>query len=203
MASLKLPQEVIDLIIGNVGQSSLKACSLVSKAFLPRSRRLMFRVLKLHQDQRETLVDRLEVLQLLLANDPQIARQVNVLHLTDGSGTLSEASDNGYHWITYERRLPAILRTLNHVNHIILCGRKSRVIDWTRLSLPLRSALLSILQSQNLSHVELSHIRGLPVTKFGASDGLARMSMQHVYFDQPLVITIRPHSSVAPDRTKM
>jgi hypothetical protein len=170
-----LPQELIDQIIDHVHDDllTLRACSLVSHAWLPTSRFHLFAKVSLKatspQQQPSVLQDRCKRLHAILARAPELIPNIRELEICEGSPLHHPDPDHvqSTTWVTTERTLMALFRMLTHVRRFDFSA--TWTLHWTLLPPPFQAALCTLLALPTVTYVRL-HSWDFP--NFAALDSL-------------------------------
>ncbi|KAL1730087.1 hypothetical protein EV714DRAFT_237007 [Schizophyllum commune] len=167
-----LSEEIYDLIIGYLfdDPTSLRACSLVSRAFAKTSQKFLFRMVTLKPLEVSSVQadsNRMNPCQLfhrLLEGSPHLAAYVQDLTIEEGQDDPASVRDipddmlpfmgiKELAWVTKERTLPLVLGALKNLKSLSF----GRFIDWNILSVSLRRALL--VAAPSLEYLELRKVR--------------------------------------------
>lgn len=162
-----LAQELIDRIVDAVAGSypndylagkALRKCSIVNKAFLPRCRMHLFKVVKFTAQHSNTL--RMQRLLTLIEHPlSQIAPYIHTLHLRDAF---------------WEPGLPTILRFLSDLRCIHL-EMRAGTASWTAFSPTLSDALLKTAALGSLEEISLRNLTEVPSAFLGLARNLQRL----------------------------
>ncbi|KAF7360200.1 hypothetical protein MVEN_00748700 [Mycena venus] len=156
---LKLPQELIDLILVHLPKKSLRACALVASSLLVPSQRLIFRSLALNNKH----IPKAHSLLSTTSHIPAYVRTLQVaLH-----ASLHSAHDDVF---------ASILALLPNLKAFFLSGCD---VEWNQMSLSLQTALHNLLASTEIDSLKLTNMRNVP-TSFIAS-ALAFVRRLHLF----------------------
>ncbi|KAJ7607741.1 hypothetical protein FB45DRAFT_1067769 [Roridomyces roridus] len=162
-----IPQELIDLIVGNLAGDTptLKSCSLAARAFVHPSQILLFKNIKiLSPTPNRTGDNPCQRFYKRITSSPHLASYVQSLHIVLAVGGKDEATvtEPRPSWIMSGRTLSLILPllTLKHIDIIDTSPNRatSRLI-WSQLGRTLRSALAAMFSSPTLQIVHLQSVR--------------------------------------------
>ncbi|KAJ7610068.1 hypothetical protein FB45DRAFT_875882 [Roridomyces roridus] len=160
-----VPQELIDLIVGNLAGDapSLKSCSLTAQAFVRPSQMLLFRSIEILPPTPSHSGDNpCQRFYKQLSSSSHLASYVRQLHIVLKVRVKDQVTANDPSWIMSGRTLSLVLPLLT-LNHISLVDKSAREtagwkLNWSRLSRSLRSALTAVFSSPTLRFVQLQWI---------------------------------------------
>ncbi|KAJ7359683.1 hypothetical protein DFH08DRAFT_952787 [Mycena albidolilacea] len=156
-----LPQELFDAIIDEIhDKETLKACALLSSAFLPPSQRNLFRKVQLGGHSRDISAP--------LAEFPHLVSYIRDLTI--------------YVWDTASNfaAVPAVLRSVQNIESLAVFGR---AVNWNRLGYEASSALLDCLSRPSLRRLDLKHVEGVPTAFILAATAIPVVSFEYVHMD--------------------
>jgi len=164
-----IPLDVYELIIDSLAEddkelTTMRACSLVSRAFLPLSRKHIFASIKISS--------------LLRRTSPSIDKFV---HLIERNPEISEYVRKFNYYITTRDHIPHTLRELTKLKSLTLWYSSENKPVW-RTNWPMRSALLHLMQLPTLSHLKLCWITNFPVSDLIYSSSLKHLKIDHTNF---------------------
>ncbi|KAL1745460.1 hypothetical protein HDZ31DRAFT_63120 [Schizophyllum fasciatum] len=190
-----LSDEIYDLIIGYLfdDPTTLRACSLVSRAFAKTSQKFLFRMVTLRPLEVSSVqadASRMNPCQLfhrLLEGSPHLAAYVQDLTIEEGQDDPASVRDipddmlpfmgiKELAWVTKERTLPLVLGALKNLKNLSF----GRFIDWNILSVSLRRALL--VAAPSLEYLELRKVRNWDLRLMGAFRSLKTWKLWYTSF---------------------
>jgi hypothetical protein len=181
----EIPQDVIDLIIGELDGDSdaLKQCATVASSFLHPSRRRLFSSIHFHnQGQAGRLHE-------LLTSVPGISLYVYELRFWWDSW---EEDNNHSAWLRNDRTIAKVLKMLPGLRALTWGWGLSR-LDWeTDLSNELRSALVDLFQAPNLRVVTITNVERLPWSILSAFTHVKKLNLLYVEFEGPSAFPASP-----------
>ena len=156
-----IPFDVYELIIDSLAEddeelTTMRACSLVSRAFLPLSRKHIFASVKIRSPRRSTSLS-VDKFVHLIEQNPEIGEYIRKF-------------DYG---IATHDHIPHTLRKLTKLKSLTLWQSTENEFVW-RTNWPMRSALLHLMQLPTLSHLKLNGITNFPF------DLIYRSSLKHL-----------------------
>ena len=165
-----LAQELVDAVIDAVASSctydylareTLRRCSLVNKAFLPRCRMHLFSEVRFNFQYTHT-TRMLSFLELLEHPLSQIAPYVQTLHLRDAF---------------WEPELPKILPYLRNLRSLHLRVRPGTT-PWSSFNRAFTEALLQTMGLQSLEEVYIRGFTALPPALFASNPNLKKLDIR-------------------------
>lgn len=188
MATCKLPQELIDIIIHNFHDDpyALYSCSLVCRSWLPTSHRHFFYRIVLYPPNHpyERLIEAVPYsmrLYRVLLSSPHIANYIRELKVYEGQKLKDQ------HWTETDQMLPLVLRKLTK-----LATMEFRHLNWDSFSLDLKRSISSVFELPSLTAVEIEDSLFANIDDFASllsrTKGLARLSLADIglYSIEPL-----------------
>ncbi|PPR03420.1 hypothetical protein CVT24_012689 [Panaeolus cyanescens] len=164
MSSLVLPQELVNIIIDEVGKlddiPTLKACSLVALSFVFPAQQHLFQVIDL--DRRSPRKKYFQKFYRLLISKPHIGTHVQQLRLgddTDEDYSWRIGKDSS--WIAKAKEIPRLLHMLSKLRAFSLTFN-SEMVAWSSLSASNQTALSSLFDLESLRSVSLEFMTGIP-----------------------------------------
>jgi hypothetical protein len=169
-----LLQDIVNTIIDELEDdiTTLKQCALVSRLCLPSSRKYLFSSIHLDDETK------CQALYEVLNNNSHLARYVRRLHIYCG-GRLYQPTHHPYLGFGIEPTpLISLLR--------IICWVESVTIDWISwpvLPVAFRMALLDILKSPNITHVNFSSTFCFPINSIAELAHIQALSLANMSFE--------------------
>jgi hypothetical protein len=175
--SIPIPQDVIDCIIAHLRKDpdTLKTCAVVSRSFLPPSRKHLFFFIRLFDSlSSQRLCD-------ILSFEPELALLIQVLGIDDFKKPV---------WFATDQSVPKILRMTHRLKmlrlddtSVGLGDHDHRCAPWDSFSTELQSALVECLDSPSLVEVFIDKIPRIPISMVTHFTHLKRMSLSFDIFD--------------------
>jgi hypothetical protein len=174
------PQEILDAIVSEIDDDhwALKQCSLVSRAFLPATRKPLFNDICLFSSLRcETLYN-------VLIGNPSLGQlYIRVLHL-GGPGTCFERLlvNSGPTFAQVLSMLPQ-LRCIHADTH------PNYPVDWASLPEASMSALAQVFKSPSLTEIDLMGMTNIS-TSFIRSPNLKKLALSYCTYKYEDITTV-------------
>jgi hypothetical protein len=168
-SSLSFPQEIVDTIIGTFDvhdRFTLKRCALVSRSFLIPSRKRIFSVLSIRNEQQ------CQKLYCFLTQNPYIQSSVTSLSI---DAAAAYGLRNG---IGSEAALPILRLSFRCLRRLSIGAYEPNYLDWSVLGSDIRNALWDLIHSSPLTSLSLQCILNLPID---LSHGLTRIREIELY----------------------
>ncbi|KAF8802873.1 hypothetical protein BYT27DRAFT_6749562 [Phlegmacium glaucopus] len=178
--SFPIPQDVIDTILYKLRYqySTLKQCSLVSRSFYPTSRKLLFGIVRLYNQQR------CQQFLHLLTNNSYLSSFVKELYIISNS---PYPPDPKKHWIIEDTTLPLVLNVLSSLRSCTLysgaCLCEDVRLSWRDFSDNLDVALWRLFQSRDFTDLTIDRIHDIPGRYLNRLGRLKLLSLSRVSFD--------------------
>ena len=192
--SLIFPTEIFQTILWQLRDDipTLRVCSLVSKPFSQLSQRLLFREIVLEDrppktppapsvrsssssirssfSGRKTPSERLH---RLFSNSPHLAKYARSLTLQCGSGSKGDS------WIMSDDFLHLIVPLMNRLDRFTFTStaRGKRALDFVRLPLSVREALVEVLQLPGIKALSIEGLEHIPIPVFNACTMVERLTL--------------------------
>jgi len=170
--SSKLPLEVIELIIDRLADdksfSSIKACSLVSRRLLPRTRTYLFSSIVFDPRYNLNICTSHYMFEDLISQTPEIAYYVTSLHFgmaEEDFENLGERCDNA--------GLARALTSLTRLKEITLDMDHALWADLTSIKEP----ILNLMHLPTLTHLKLKRIIGFDLSALTLCTGLKHLDI--------------------------
>ncbi|KAF9457646.1 hypothetical protein BDZ94DRAFT_196311 [Collybia nuda] len=178
MEEREIPTELLEIIVGLVhdDHTALKALAATSHRSLRQSQRLLFSSIILGQpDHSDIGLSPCQKLHNVMRESPHLATYVRHLSIIDGArhidqplhgwlGFLRNISPcregSAFGWVAGEKTLPEVLCQLVNVEHLVIRGSISPLdpcLNWGKLPMDTRLALLATVQRPLLSSISISH----------------------------------------------
>ncbi|KAF9466995.1 hypothetical protein BDZ94DRAFT_1305853 [Collybia nuda] len=154
-----VPQEILDNIIDEARDDweTLNACSLVSRSFLPTSRKNLFYAITINSCMTS------QGLHNLLISNSAIANYVQELTIVPHP-KLSHSTFPGVPWVVLDEQLAPILNMLLRVEQLQLGDDTSHSFDWTYFTPTVQQALeTQVCRLSGLSILRIFRIAELPI----------------------------------------
>ncbi|KAJ2935910.1 hypothetical protein H1R20_g1187, partial [Candolleomyces eurysporus] len=176
-----LPQELIDKVIDEADFQSLKTLGLVSKQWWPRTRKLLFKAIKLSEtlDHPMDPVTRCKGLLELLEAKSEVCKLPRTLFIRSSTYD-DEEEDLGWLQVCSDDVIK-ILEMLQNVSVVVLRGGEME-LSFSHLPLPLRAALHSFISRRNVIELSLFTVDCIEMTPLVQHRSLRRLS---VAFSRP------------------
>ncbi|KAF9043957.1 hypothetical protein BJ165DRAFT_1370847 [Panaeolus papilionaceus] len=187
MSSLVLPQELVNVIIDEVGKQNdiptLRSCSLTALGFVYPAQQHLFQVIDL--DHRSPRKKYFQKFYRLLTSKPHIGAHVRQLRLGDDTDEdlMWRASKNAL-WIANAKELPQLLRLLPKLRAFSLTFN-SEMMPWMSLSAANRTALATLFDLDSLRSVSLEFMTGVPPSIISKLYSLNTLGLSCVEVDTP------------------
>lgn len=171
------PQELLEAIIDDLYDDlpTLRACGMVSRAFLHSTRTHIFANIRLTPKSGlpnpatvgsyPNCLNPCQKFHALLVNSPYISSYVQRLIIIDGSlfpshpsADITGTAPSGSPWVLDEPSLPYVIRYLTRLRSVSLIFQEGPLRNWSAMSKALTDSLLSTLRLPNLESVELQRI---------------------------------------------
>jgi len=183
-----IPLDVYGLIIDSLAEddeelTTMRACSLVSRAFLPLSRKHIFASVDINNPGSTS--PRINTFVHLIERNPEIGEYVRKFDYCIAT-----------HDHTFP--IPRTLSKLTRLKSLTLCYHRENTLVW-RTDCPIHSALLHLMQLPTLSHLKLRWIKNFPVSDLIHSSSLKHLDIEYTEFAQEDVVpptTPLPRTSV-------
>ncbi|KIM40540.1 hypothetical protein M413DRAFT_28355 [Hebeloma cylindrosporum] len=198
MSDTALPLEVYELIVDSlakkdVGLTSIRACSLVCRAFLPLARKHAFASIEINNPfaPEDRPSPSTESFGRGLDRNPEIGEYV---HRVDYCIT---ARDDINHIMS--QFLRALVK-LTKLKSLTIWHDSVKKIRWRTQDWPMRRVLLHLMQLPTLSHLKLHWIENFPVSDFIYGSSLKHLRVEDIDFAEedivPPFASPPPHDSV-------
>jgi len=163
-----IPLDVYGLIIDSLaeddeGLTTMRACSLVSRAFLPLSRKHIFAFVEINNP---------------LATSPSLDRFVLLIERNPQIGEYVRKFD---YCLAPHDHIPHTLGKLTKLRSLTIWYHRGNKLVW-RNNWPMRSALLHLMQLPTLSHLKLRWITNFPVSDLIHSSSLKHLEIKYTNF---------------------
>ena len=164
-----IPLDVYGLIIDSLAEdgkelTTMRACSLVSRAFLHLSRKHIFASVRINNPLRRT--------------SPSIDKFV---HLIERNPEIGEYVRKFDYCIATHDHIPRTLSKLTKLKSLTLWHHTENKLVW-RTDWPMRSALFHLMQLPTLSHLKLRWITNFPVSDLIHSSSLKHLEIDYIDF---------------------
>jgi hypothetical protein len=159
--SLFIPQDVIELIIDELrdDNATLHRCAVVSRSFLPQSRKHLF--FALHLDHSSISRKHCRRLGRFLARHPEIAYSIKKLYISNRLLTDGET-------------LPSVLRVVPNLQAISIHSLQGP-LDWDAFAEPLKHSLATLFKS--LATLNICFLDNVPISQLSKSSRLKDLSL--------------------------
>jgi len=162
------PQELIDHILNELHEdiSALQSCLLVSRAFVPTSRRHLFSRIRLTppKNQNSRMPNRCREFYKLVMTSPHIASYVKHLEIIDGQRWerwhnvhSARTQVQGYPWMATSRTLPLLLPLLENLTSVTM-GCPGGVVNWRTVTRVVKNSLRAAFALPGITHLGLYNI---------------------------------------------
>ena len=186
--SSAFPFDVIDLIIDIIGENNdtdlLKELSLVSHSFHQICSKHLFATIVLQDvGQDQHIASSKKGFVKLLGSRPDVVKYIRKLTYICND-MLSPPKGPNDHLLS--TKLPKLLRTISHLNHLKITTSADSQSDWNTLDSSLTSAFLYLMHLPTINHIDLSSIENFPLSNFTSSPNLHRLDIEYLRrFDRP------------------
>jgi len=163
-----IPFDVYGLIIDSLAEddeelTTMRACSLVSRAFLPLARKYIFASVKINNP---------------LATSPSLDRFVLLIEHNPKIGDYVRKFD---YCLAAHDHIPHTLGKLTKLRSLTIWHHTENKLVW-RTNWPMRSALLHLMQLPTLNHLKLRWITNFPVSDLIHSSSLKHLEIEYINF---------------------
>jgi len=170
-----IPLDVYGLILDSLAEddeelTSMRACSLVSRAFLPLARKHIFASVEVNSP---------------FATKPSIDAFVNLIERNPEIGKYVRKLDYG---IAYDYIMPPILRTLcklTKLKSLTIWHHSASKLKWMT---QMRPAFLHLMRLPTLSYLKLRSIENFPASDLIHSSSLDHLHIEHIDFAEEDIV---------------
>ncbi|TFK65521.1 hypothetical protein BDN72DRAFT_962437 [Pluteus cervinus] len=160
MDTTRLPQDIIELILDEFDHTSLRACSTISRPFLPLCRARIFKVISINRTRTGTHVTqgntpsttRCGKLRQIFTETPCLVDCVRILKLSSDK-SLGVNPDLGW-----------ILGQLKHLTELFLTSSASHPIEWESLGSSVQSGLIECFRLPTMDVLSIEQHQGIPIS---------------------------------------